>query len=97
MSHEPILLGLSCSSGPVGDLEKIKQIKIGDTIRLKKYSFRVGLIQATKYFEDFSWNGNTIARKGDTVCVLAADAKSLPSENDCEALWVRIPKCRLIQ
>ncbi len=93
LSHESILLGLSCRSGPVGDLPNLSQVSIGDTITLGKYTFKVGLIEVTKYLEDASWRGNTIAKKGDIVCVVAADEKALPHEDDCEALWVRIPNC----
>ena len=97
LSHESILSGLSCRSGPVGELPNLRQVKLGDAITLKNYSFRVGLIEVTRFLEDASWGGNTIARKGDVVCVLAANESALPSDDDCEALWVRIPKCRPLQ
>ncbi len=86
LSHESILFGLSCNSGPVGDLPNLRQVKLGDTVTLKKYSFHVGLIKVTRFLEDMGWGGNTIAKKGDIVCVLAADEKALPSDDDCEAL-----------
>jgi hypothetical protein len=97
LSHESVLFGLSCSSGPVGDLPNLKQVELGDTITLKNYSFRVGVIEVTRVLEDMSWAGETIAKKGDIVCVLAADEKALPSDDDCEALWVHIPQCRPIR
>jgi hypothetical protein len=97
LSHESILFGLSCKSGPVGELPDLRQVKIGDTISYKSYSFTVGLINVTKLFEDARWGGETIAKKGDIVCVLAADERSLPSEDRCKALWVYIPKCRPLQ
>ncbi|MEE8113378.1 MAG: hypothetical protein V3T23_03390, partial [Nitrososphaerales archaeon] len=97
LSHESFLFGLSCRSGPVGDLPNLRQVKLGDTITLKDYSFRVGLIEVTRFLDDASWGGNTIAKKGDIVCVLAADERALPSDDDCEALWVRIPKCRSVR
>ncbi len=97
LSHESILLGLSCKSGPVGELPNLRHVKIGDTISYKDYSFRVGLIKVTKFLEDARWSGQTIAKKGDIVCVLAADERSLPSEDRCKALWVRISKCRPLQ
>ncbi len=96
-SHESVLFGLSCKSGPVGELHNLHQVKIGDTISHKAYSFRVGLIEVTKFLEDARWGGETIAKKGDVVCVLAADEESLPSEGRCKALWVRIPKCRPVR
>jgi hypothetical protein len=97
LSHESVLLGLSCKSGPVGELPNLRQVKIGDVITYKGYSFRVGLIEVTKFFEDMKSGRQTIAKKGDVVCVLAADERSLPYEDRCKALWVRIAKCRPLQ
>lgn len=97
LSHESIWLGLTCRSGSVGRFSNLKQVKLGDTIKHEKYSFRVGLIEVTHYLEDFKWGKDVIAKKGDTVCVIAADKSALPSEHDCDALWLRIPKCRPIQ
>jgi hypothetical protein len=96
-SHESALFGLSCSSGPIGELENIKIIKLGDTIFLNNYEFMVGIINVTRFLEDASWGGTKIAKKGDVVCVLAADEAALPSDGDCDALWVRIPHCRPLQ
>lgn len=97
LSHESVLLGLSCKSGPVGKLPNLRQVKIGDVISYKDYSFRVGLIEVTRFSEDMKSGGQTIARKGDIVCVLAADERYLPYEDRCKALWVHIPKCRPLQ
>ncbi len=93
-SHESILLGLSCKSGPVGKLTGSRTISIGDTITHEKYSFRVGIIKVSKFNQDTSWGGKTIAKKGDIVCVVAANEDALPSEKDCDALWLRITNCR---
>jgi hypothetical protein len=87
-------LGLSCSSGPVGDVPGLEKVSIGDTIRYGDYSFRVGLIEVTRFNKDFSWGGTEIARTGELVCVLAADKASLPREDDCDALWIRAAGCR---
>jgi hypothetical protein len=92
--HENILLGLSCKSGPVGQLTGLKTISIGDTIKHDKYSFRVGIIEVSKFNEDASWSGKTIAKKGDVVCVVAGSEGTLPSDKDCDALWLRIANCR---
>lgn len=97
LSHESILLGLSCKSGPIGELPNLRQVMIGDVISYKNYSFRVGLIEVTKFLEDAKSGGQTIANKEDIVCVLAADERSLPYEDRCKALWVRIAKCRPLQ
>ena len=97
LSHESVFLGLSCKSGPVGALPNLRQVKIGDTISFKDYSFQVGLIEVTKFLEDVRSSGHTIAKKGDIVCVLAADEKSLPYKDRCKALWVRIAKCHPLQ
>ena len=93
-SHESILLGLSCKSGPVGKLTGLRTISIGDTIKHGKYSFRVGIIKVSKFNEDASWGGKTIAKKGDVVCVVAANEDALPSDKDCDALWLRIVNCK---
>jgi len=93
-SHESILLGLSCISGSVGKLDGLNTISIGDTIKYDKYSFRVGIIKVSKFKEDATWGGETIAKKGDVVCVVAANEDALPSDKDCSALWLRIVNCR---
>lgn len=93
-SHESILLGLSCKSGPVCKLTGLKTISIGDMIKCGKYSFRVGIIKVSKFNEDVTWGGETIAKKGDVVCVVAENEDALPSDKDCDALWLRIVNCR---
>ena len=93
-SHESILLGLSCESGPVGKVTGLRTISIGDVINHEKYTFQVGVIQVSKFNQDASWGGETIAKKGDVVCVVAANEDALPSEKDCDALWLRITNCR---
>ncbi len=62
-SHESILLGLSCKSGPVGKLTRLKTISIGDTIKHDKYSFRIGIIKVSKFNEDATWGGRQLPRK----------------------------------
>ncbi len=42
-SHERILLGLSCKSGPVGTLVGLQSISLGDRITHEHYAFRVGI------------------------------------------------------
>ncbi len=94
-SHESVLLGLSCASGPIGKLSGLSIVNIGDTLIHGKYSIRVGLIEVSKFNKDIRGpGGGTIAKKGDVVCVLAANRRALPSEDDCNALWVRIVNCR---
>jgi hypothetical protein len=41
-THEKVLLGLSCRSGPVGKLNDLSEVRIGDTLTVGIYSFRVG-------------------------------------------------------
>lgn len=96
-SHESILLGLSCKSGPIGMLEGVSVIKIGDTVTAGGRSFRVGIIEVTKYNEDAKWGNEVLAKKGDVVCVLAPNAASLPYDDDCNALWVNVPGCRVLR
>lgn len=96
-SHERILLGLSCRSGPVGTLTGLSGIQLGDTLSLGKHSFRVGVIEVTRYSRDMRFGGQTIARKGDIECVLAASRAMLPYDDDCHALWVRITDCHPLE
>lgn len=93
-THERAFLGLSCSSGPVGKLSGISKVSIGDTVTHGKYSFRVGIIEVSKFDKEIRIGGETIAKKGDVVCVFAANRDALPSERDCDALWVRVVNCR---
>ena len=96
-SHESILLGFSCKSGPVGTLQGVSVVRLGDTVTVGGKSFRVGIIEVTKYNEDAEWGKDILAKKGDLVCVLAPDAKSLPYDDDCEALWINAPGCRVLE
>ena len=91
--HRSILFGLSCMSGPIGDIKGLKRISLGDTIRYKETSFKVGIIEVTRFNEDYISHGEKIAKKGDVVCVLVANEDAFPSDNDCDALWVRIVNC----
>ncbi len=70
LRHKKILLGLTCSSGPEGILTGLRTISLGDTITHKKLSFRVGLIEVSKFHKDAEWSGTKIAKKGDVVCVV---------------------------
>jgi len=80
-------------SGPVGELKGLKTIRIGDNIDYGKYSFRVGVITATRLTKDLVIGGEVHARKGETICVVAANHAALPSEDDCDALWLNIKNC----
>lgn len=93
-SHESVLLGLSCKSGPIGKFSGLSTVSIGDTLTHGKYSIRVGLIQVSKFNKDLDLGGGMIVKKGDVDCVLAASRRALPTEDDCDALWVRIVNCR---
>lgn len=53
--HESVLLGLSCSSGLVGVLSNVGVVSIGDVIKFKEYSIKVGIIDVTKFNEDFKY------------------------------------------
>ena len=57
------------------------------------------MIEAVSFSEDLKTNsGKVLAQKGDTQCVLAADEKALPyEEKRCDALWMFVPKCRVIE
>ena len=96
-SQETVLLGVSCRTGAVGKLTGLRTISIGDTIKHGRYSFRVGIIEVSKMNEDARWGGETIAKKGDIVCVVAASGDTLPSDNACDALWLQIVNCQLLK
>ena len=93
-SKEPVLLGVSCKTGPVGRLAGLRTISIGDTIKNNRYSFRVGIIEVSMINEDASWGGETIAKKGDIVCHVAPSEDALSSDKGCDALWLQIVHCR---
>jgi len=96
-SHEPVLLGLSCKSGPIAKMSGLSTVNIGDTLAHGKYSFRVGIIEVSRYKKDVRSGGTTYARAGDVICALAANRRTLPYEDDCDALWVRIVNCQPIR
>ncbi len=96
-SRQKVYLGVSCRTAPEGDVEWLKQAKIGDTVFLGKNSFKVGIIETVAFSEDLKTKGGKLlAAKGDTQCVLAANEQSLPyDQKRCDGLWVFIPKCRV--
>lgn len=96
-SHERVLLGLSCKSGPIAKISGLSTVNIGDTLTHGKYSFRVGIIEVSRHKKDVRSGGTTYARAGDVICVLAANRRALPYEDDCDALWVRIVNCQPIR
>ena len=96
-SHERVLLGLSCKSGPIAKMPGLSTVSIGDTLAHGKYSFHVGIIEVSRYKKDVRSGGTTFARAGDVICVLAANRRALPFEDDCDALWVRIVNCQPIR
>ena len=92
-SHESFFLGVSCISGPVGEIQGIRELKIGDTIRSDSYSLKVGVIEATLYLKDVFWKGEIKARAGEVECVAAENHGKFPYDDDCDALWARIKPC----
>ncbi len=91
--HRGILFGMPCISGPVGKLQNKGIIKIGDLIAVNKYELKIGIIKVSKCNEDFGYGENIICLKGENICVIAADKNALPSEDDCDALWIRARPC----
>lgn len=89
-SRQKVYLGVSCRTAPEGDVEWLKQAKIGDTVFLGKHSFKVGIIETVAFSEDLKTKGGKLlAAKGDTQCVLAANEQSLPyDQKRCDGLWV---------
>ena len=92
-------LGFSCRTGPEGEMPNLKQARLGDTVFVGKYSFKVGVIEAITFSEDLkTTSGVVLAQKGDTQCVLAANEKSLPYDKKrCDEVWMFIPKCKVIE
>ena len=86
-------------TAPEGEIEWLKQVRIGDTVFLDKHSFKVGVIEAVSFSEDLrTKDGKVLAQKGDTQCAIAANEKALPYDKKrCDALWVFTPKCRVVE
>lgn len=98
LRHDSILLGLSCRSGKVADIEiPSGKLSLGDTIRYEDHSFSIGVIEVTKYNKDFSWQGELMAKKGDVDCVVASHDSKLPHDDDCDAEWARIKPCLVLR
>ncbi len=97
-AKKPLYLGVSCRTAPEGEIEWLKQVRIGDTVFLGKHSFKVGVIEAVSFSEDLrTKDGKVLAQKGDTQCAIAANEKALPYDKKrCDALWVFTPKCRVV-
>ena len=86
---------LSCKSGMVGVVEHQGDIiKLGDTVKYRDFSITVGVIEVHTFREDISWDGNTVVKKGESVCLIAEDRKALPVGDDCSALWLRVDNCK---
>ncbi|MGB5538677.1 MAG: hypothetical protein WBO37_01115 [Gammaproteobacteria bacterium] len=85
----------SCKSGMVGVVEHEGDIiRIGDTVRYRDYTIPVGVIEVHTIREDISWDGNTVVKKGESVCLIAEDTRALPVGDDCSALWLRADNCK---
>ncbi|HUT40589.1 MAG TPA: hypothetical protein VM011_04535 [Gammaproteobacteria bacterium] len=86
---------LSCKSGMVGVVgHEGDTIKVGDTVKYQDYTLPVGVIEVHTFREDISWDGNTVVKKGESVCLIAGDRKALPFDDDCSALWLRVDNCK---
>jgi hypothetical protein len=96
-SHEKVLSEILCKSSPVGELNDLEEIRIGDVIKLGNYSITVGIIQVTEYFKDMVWKGQVFAKAGDCQCVVAESYDKLPYEDDCDALWLQIKTCVFLE
>lgn len=98
-SKTKIYLGFSCRTAPEGDMPALKQVKLGDSVFVGKYSFKVGVIEAVTFSEELkTTTGVVLAQKGDTQCVLAPDEKSLPYDKKrCDEVWMFIAKCRVVE
>ena len=94
LKHASLPFGIQCKSGPVADMPELKQVRLGDTITMDKHTFQVGLIQVSRFTEDVVEDGKRTAKKGDRICLAAADESALPSSDDCKALWLYIPNCQ---
>ncbi|MGH8617171.1 MAG: hypothetical protein ACREUW_05730 [Burkholderiales bacterium] len=90
-------VGQSCTVKPRIALPEAHEVRIGDTIGVEGYSFKVGLIEVDTHLDDITFNDQVIAKAGDVVCLLAAGEKSWPYAFTCNALWVRVGKCRPLE
>lgn len=98
-SKKSAYLGFSCKTAPEGNIEWLKQARLGDTVFLGKFSFKLGVIESVVFTEDLrTKDGKVLVAKGTTQCVLAESERSLPyDEKRCDGLWVFIPQCRVLE
>ena len=98
-SKKSAYLGFSCKTAPEGDITWLKQARLGDSVFLGKFSFKIGVIESVTFAEDLrTKDGKVLVAKGSTQCVLAENERALPyDEKRCDGLWVFIPQCRVIE
>ena len=85
------------SSGTVGSIGIPQEIKIGDLITVKDKTIRANHIFVTEYLKEMKWQGEIIAKKGQTSCVIVSDEDNLPyGEIDRDRLWIHVTECRVM-
>ena len=95
--NEEKFFGVTCTSGTHQEVKGLSKISIGDNLSFGKHSFKVGVISAQRFIRDVCWNGELLGKKGQTTCVVAEDKSSLPSDKDCDALWLYVESCNILK
>ena len=93
--QESVWFGMSCQSTPIGSIDGVKVLSIGDTVSLEDESFKVGVIAVNEILEGVEVLGKALSTKGDVICMAASDESKLPSAEGCQALWLHIAKCQV--
>ena len=96
MTHESILFGISCVSGPQTELH-LDTVSVGDHISAGEYSFTVGVIDCQRWNRDVEIGKLLSVKKGQTSCSIAPSYAALPREDDCQALWIYVPNAKVIR
>lgn len=95
-NKESVFFGISCATGTVGIIKGLNKISIGDVVEFEGFKMKVGLIEAEEYLEDYQYRDLISYKKGDITCVIAQDLKSLPYDDDCDALWILVKGCKAL-
>ena len=95
-SHEAPERRRSCKPIVEAKTTNLGKISIGSSVEINDISFEVGVIKANKFHRDYTPFNVDVAKKDEIICVVAEDSSKLPSEPDCDALWLRIRDCKII-
>jgi hypothetical protein len=80
-----------------GRVDRDGLLQIGDSVKHAGRTIQVGIIELNRFTRDLIQGGRTLMHKGDQLCLVAGSRDALPHEGSCDALWLRVNPCRVLE